>query len=94
MNARNVFSSIYKSGPVTTTGANAVMFVNEGTRDFLINGSVTVKPGNGFSISQVSAEVTDVTDYDITFQNDSGTLTLDPVFKCVIVRVGVYKTNC
>jgi hypothetical protein len=90
MKARNVFTVITKSGPIDTRGANAIMFINEGNTDFLVNGMVTVKPGSNFSISQVSADVIDETEYSVSFITSGPA----PVYKCVLVRVGVSKSTC
>ena len=94
--ARNSFAAYNKSGPIDTNKANALIFINEGVVTFLVNNMVSVRPGDFFSISQVSADVEDKTEYNISFSLTHGSTT-GTLQNCVVVKVGVYQninTNC
>jgi len=86
--ARNVFTSYNKSGPVETTGANSVMFINQGDGNITLNGTVIIGPDASFSIAQVSSDVVDDTEYTIVFAEGA------TINSCIVVKVGVYKTGC
>lgn len=75
---------------LVTEGANAIMIKNEGDVAAKINSLLSIAPGETLSIAQVSAEVTDHTQYELQFDLSSPSTTGTNQL-VVVVCIGIEK---
>jgi len=89
--ARNIFNRYSKDGPIDTTGANSVHFINKGNVTVTLNDVLELEAGESFGISQVDPETTDVTDYRIFF---NPVLPGADIYSLVVIKTIIQKNTC
>lgn len=89
--AKNIFNKYSKSGPVDTTGANSVLFTNKGTATVNINNVFPLAAGESLSLSQVTPEIIDTTNYTVFFETDPEPTA---VYSLIVTKTVISKLIC
>lgn len=83
MKTTTVVKNYRESAYIESRGCNAILFVNQGETDCILQGIIKIASGDSLQISQVGTEAKDMTQYFVTFEDNSATNDL------VVIQIGV-----